>query len=729
MAAGHEPKLDDDDSVSIFSIPQSEARARSSEPAAPRGGPRRKISPLRSLRRHWIVSVVVVGAAVVAAVPIALWLRIPVYAAEATILVSQTFAKNLSEDRELQLPRFGEFIKQQLVTITREEIAMDALERLGERRALWMVAGESRRDAAQRLSGALGVRHLPETSYLIISLQGPAPPGLAEVVNAVADAYLSRARGQPFAGMELRLEALNRHKAQLADEIRAKTELLSRWAKEHGVPGFDVRAGEGPLQEAEKALQAARARRLDAEGRTAAFEARLEVLKAVDLSVEAREALASDLEFMGLKAALIAKKNEHRTRLTGLTAEHEGRKSTEKLIKEIDLEIEKAEKDAVARLVAVSTQRRDARFKEEKQALALELDQAQKSERTFAADVERLSRKAQRFNDVYYDAQSVQQEMDRIRRQLGAVEDRIDLMRLESYAPGFVHLASPATVPTAPTPSRLGRWLGALFGTALLLALGLPVVIDSLDHRVRVPADLLPEIQGALMGLPRRQPETEPFVRDQLRRLALALERERRQHSRRRIVFTGVKSGAGTSQLVLDLALELRNLGVRAAAVEANALKPDPRFRTPEHKIGLIDVLRGKVAADAAMLPQTPQLPPRMPLGEPEGRSILSDVSRLDGVLSDLSGRCELLLIDAPPILLSSDAEMLAGIGDAVVLVVASLDSALPEVRRAVRILKQVGTPLARAVMTGVAIGEGGGSRDYAELIKEYNVIARTPSA
>ena len=718
----------DDDSLNIFVLPEGEEVPTSDSPPLPLRPGGRRLSPLRSLRHHPGLAVLGVAAVVLAAIPLLLVLRRPVYAAEATVLVSQVFAKNLSEDREFQLPRFHEFVKQQLVLIEREEIAMDALEGLGDRRSLWMQPGESRRDGAVRLAARISARQLPDTSYILVRLEGPSPEGLAEVVNAVVDAYLARSRGQPFYGLDLRREALNRHKAQLVDDIRAKTELLARWAKEQGVAGFDTKPREGPLEEAEKALQTARGRLLDAEARLAAFEARHALLLKTDLSVEGRELLNSDVELVGLKSVLLAKKNEYKARLTGLTPEHEGRKALERRMAEIDGEIAKAEETALHRITGLLRQRRDARLQDERQTLALDVEQARRAEKTLGEEAVAAAARVTRFNDVYYAAQNVVQEVDRLRRQLAAVEDRLDMMRLESYAPGFIHLVAAALPPTAPMPVKYAKWLALVAAAALAFGASLPLIRDALDNRVRVPSDLAPELEGtALSGIPEREPGTEKFMLDQLRRLALRLDRDRRQRNRRKVVFTGVKAGAGTTQLVLELTRELRNLGVHALAVEVNPIHADPRYAgTPGP--GLLEALAGSAPLDQTVRPGESGLPLRVPLGDTRGRALLAGVDRLPAALDQLLTQHQILLLDGPPVLRSSDAEMLVGMADSVVLLVGASTS-FGDVRRAYRILQQVGTPVPHTVVNRVRISGAGRTREYAELMKEHDVAARAPTA
>ncbi len=689
----------EDGGLSVSMLPESEGPA----------SPRRRPNLLRGLRRRKLLGVLRLLLAAAAAVPGLFLLSRPVFQAESLLVVSPVFAKNLSEDREFQLPRYNEFLKQQLLTAVREDVTLDALERLGEKRPLWMRPGESRRDAAARLSRALAAIQVPETGYISVALQGAAPEGLAEVVNAVVESYLARVKGQPLYGFDTRIEALNRHKAKLSDEIRAKSDLLARWAKEQGVPGFDSKTYETAFQEAQRSLQAARARRVEADARLVALDARHEILRKIDLGVEAREHLGADTELAGLKSVLLAKKSDLRGKLTGLTPEHEGRQVSEKMIAEIDAEIEKAEKAALVRVREVLEQRREARLKDERQNALAEVEQAKRFEELLSGESQAHNQKMSRFSDVYYAAMGVQSEVERLRRQLATVEDRVDLMQLESFAPGFIHLVAPAAAPAGPMPPRLGKWIALFVLAAVGLAVGVPALVDSLDSTVRCPADVARVLHGfELLGIPERGSRTEHLVHDQVRRLALAIDRERRTHRKRRFVFTSAKPGGGTTELVLELANELGAVGAHAAAVEANALKPDPRFGNDNGRPGLDAVLRGRAPLFNALLPAQNGLPARLPTGDTAGRRRLIGPGNLRAVFEEMATRFDLLLIDAPPVLISSDAELLAELADAVVLVVGAGRTSLGEVQRAHRILRQVGCPVLQVVVNRVRVERGG---------------------
>jgi Mrp family chromosome partitioning ATPase len=704
------PPSYEDPSVYVLSEEEDEVAA-APPPAPERSGPPRRPHPLLSLRRHKFLAALGFLLAAAAWAPFLYLLQTrSVYRAESLLLVSPVFAKNLNEDREFQLPRFEEFVNQQLILISREDVALDALDRLGDRKGA-LQPGGSRREAALRLAASLEAKRVPTTSYITVSLDGPTPDGLAETVNAAVDAFLTRAKGQPFYGLDTRLEALNRQKARLQDEIRAKTDILTRWAKEYGVSGFEANPHAAALAEADRSLQEARRKRLEAEARLAGAKARQDFAHQLDVTLEAREALGTDVEMNGLRTVLLTRKSELKSKVMGLTAEHPGRQSSEKLIAEIDEEIARTEAATLERLQTLLSQRRDAKLKEDLQGAWLDLDQSRRFEDTMATEITALSQKAARFNDVYFDAVNIQQDLERVRKQFTAIEDRLDLMRLETHAPGFVHLVGPASAPTTPVPPKTLRWGILAILSALALALIVPLSFDLLDRRVYGPADLEGLVPSAsLLWMPERRTATDAFARDQVRRLAIALDRELRLNHLSMFVVTPVRVPGGTFRLTLEVARELEAMGRRALVVEANILEPDPAFASSNGRAGLVSALSGASRVEDVVEPAVKGLPDRIPAGDPAGRALLPNASALRALLERLSHRYQIVLIDAPPLLSSSDAELLAGIADGSVLVTQARKARMADLTLAVDQLQRTGRPLIATVIQRVTtVSRAGG--------------------
>jgi len=293
--------------------------------------------------------------------------------------------------------------------------------------------------------------------------------------------------------------------------------------------------------------------------------------------------------------------------------------------------------------------------------------------------------------------------------------ERLDAMRLESQAPGYVQLAMPASLSEVGSGRRTLKGIALLAGITLFLAFGVPVAMDLARHRVRAESD----IEGAVLSIPlwKGDRKRDPGVGDQLRRLALALDRERRLHNRTKFLFTAVLPGAGTSQLVLDMACELGEFGVSALAIEANALKPDPRYAQNGHPGLAAGMTQGIRASDMVILSDE-VYPDRISVGPTGGRTTLPGLEKIDAFLGQVLGRYQAVLIDAPPILKSADAEYLASRGQAVVLVVEADKTSLEALDRANRILQQAGATVVLTVMNRVQTWRDQGHKSAVALAR-----------
>jgi succinoglycan biosynthesis transport protein ExoP len=208
------------------------------------------------------------------------------------------------------------------------------------------------------------------------------------------------------------------------------------------------------------------------------------------------------------------------------------------------------------------------------------------------------------------------------------------------------------------------------------------------------------------------------LVADQKRRLALALERERQGSESSLIVLTEVKEGAGITTLAFALALEFAQLGLRAVVVEANPVIPDPRYREPGRNDGLLDILIGSAELGDVIVPATGLLADRVPVGLPV-QPLLFAYERLTNLFAELKQRYPVVLVDAPPVLLSADSEFLSGIADITLLAIPAMHLMPGELKRAARILEKVNPKAISFVVTQLEATWGGGY--YTKMVAEYS--------
>lgn len=688
--------------------------------------PRRQINPVKSLLRHNKLALLSFILVALAAEPVLYFRSLkPLYRAESILMIAPIMLKNVIEDREYQVPRYDELVNEQLALIAREEVATDALQRLKEDASLWARPGESRRESAARLSGSILAKRLPDSTYISVSLEASDPRGLAKVVNAVVDAYLSRVKGKGFYGQEVREDTLRQRQQELKDEVAKKTEKLARWAKELGVAGFDKPIEVSGIEA--KALFDARAKRLDLESKLEATKARQEAVRQSDVSTEVRDLLVSDAEVVNMRTVLLPKRNELKAKAMGLTPDHEGRKEIDRLINEINLDLDRCEKSASTRIRAGLLQKREMQMHNELESAIADVEQARRFETSIDQESRIQAAKIAKFNEIYYEAITVKQDVERLNRQLSALEDRLDAMRLEAQGPGMVALVSEARTPEKPVSRSIGTLLGVFAMLAVFMAFAVPSLVDAIDHRIQSPLDVEAAIGARPLGwVLERSARSEAFANDQIRRIALSLERQRRINQRGLISFMSLRPKGGTTQLVLDLARELRGIGCRVIVVEANALHPDGSYLVPRGHPGLMGVLAGKLRVEESVLPPQKLLSYRIPIGNTEGSPLLVNSRNLRAVLNHLSGVYDMVLVDAPPLFVSSDAELIASCSQGVILVVEASRVVTGEMKRATDIVHEIGPLMVEVVVNRVRDYRGHGY--YSKLVEQYETAGRPRS-
>ncbi len=273
-----------------------------------------------------------------------------------------------------------------------------------------------------------------------------------------------------------------------------------------------------------------------------------------------------------------------------------------------------------------------------------------------------------------------------------------------------------------PKPIRNGI-LGALLG--LLLGVALVVTREGLNTRIRSSEEVedilgLPMI-GRVAKPSRRQvthglamldspdaPETEAY-----RMIATNLGFVNLDRGAKVIMVTSAVDGEGKSTSVANLAIAMARAGSRVALIDFDLKRPsiDTLFDldAAQFGVGVTGVALGQISLDDALI--------RIPVSdvdpagsldvlltgqEPPDSAQFVASQRVTDLLARLSGRYDVVLVDAAPMVQASDAVALAGKVDAVIVI-----AGLSHVRRGTLVdLRRIldSTPVAKLgfVLTGV---------------------------
>jgi len=294
--------------------------------------------------------------------------------------------------------------------------------------------------------------------------------------------------------------------------------------------------------------------------------------------------------------------------------------------------------------------------------------------------------------------------------------DRVQVLR--AVKSGAAQVVTSAALPTSPVSPRPGR-AGLLAGVGGLgLAVAVALLLETMDDSLRNKAQLaratdlpvlatIPTVGGGFVSLGRpsvvslttpRSPATEAYRTLRTAVQFLPLE------AVTMIQVTSPTAGDGKTTTLANLGVALARAGQQVALVCCDLRRPKlHEFFGMTNDIGFTSVLLGKVPLSAA-LQQVPDQDRLYVLASgplPPNPSELLSSRRAREVLASLRAEAEIVLIDSPPVLPVSDAMIIAGLVDVTFLVCAADRTSTRDVTRAVEQLRQVGAPLAGAILNG----------------------------
>ncbi|MBA75122.1 MAG: chromosome partitioning protein [Tistrella sp.] len=283
----------------------------------------------------------------------------------------------------------------------------------------------------------------------------------------------------------------------------------------------------------------------------------------------------------------------------------------------------------------------------------------------------------------------------------------------EQASPVRVTVVQPAMVPTTPASPNVP--LNIALGTLVGLALGVAVAVvrTVLDTRIHTVHDIEQLTDRPLLGgivfdpeaakrplllhVDPRSPRAESF-----RALRTNLQFLNVDGGPRSFVMSSARPGEGKSTTTVNLAIALAETGARVALLDGDLRLPSvAEYLGIEGGVGMTDVLIGRVdLADALQRWGTQNLfvLPSGPV--PPNPSELLGSAAMDSVLAALTEHFDYVLIDAPPLLLVTDAAVLSRKTRGAILAVAAGRTRKPELEGAIRAIETASGTILGVVAT-----------------------------
>jgi capsular exopolysaccharide synthesis family protein len=256
----------------------------------------------------------------------------------------------------------------------------------------------------------------------------------------------------------------------------------------------------------------------------------------------------------------------------------------------------------------------------------------------------------------------------------------------------------------APFPTEAARpkptlytLIAALLG--LGLGVGLALLTDRLDRRLRTPADVEARFEIPVLARVPRKGRSEASVsafNEAYRILRTNLQFAAGNERLESLAITSGAEGEGKTTTVVQLAVASAEVGLRVAIVEADLRRPVLQERLLPHvsqplRPGLSNYLVEGTAIDEIV--HSTGLPgvSLIPCGPvPPNPAALLETSQARGIMTELQREFDLILVDCPPLNVAADASIVASLVDGVIVVVDLNTSQEDTVRDAVRRLRAV---------------------------------------
>jgi succinoglycan biosynthesis transport protein ExoP len=309
--------------------------------------------------------------------------------------------------------------------------------------------------------------------------------------------------------------------------------------------------------------------------------------------------------------------------------------------------------------------------------------------------------------------------------QINSLQGELDtLPAMTSIVTGGGSVIATATLPTFPSSPKKTQnvLLGAVVG--LLLAIGLVLLIEALDDRLRSAEEIearsgVPSLGSVPYTRDLSKPSGAATVVHQTSSATAEAYRTLRTNLRflsverplRTLLVTSSVKGEGKSTTAANLAAAFALSGVRTILVSADLRRPSVhRFFGLQNSFGVVDAVLPNVALEGLL--QTNELPHLRVLAAgrvpPNPTEILGS-ARFAEILEVLSSAADLVIVDSPPLLGVADASALASRVDGVLLVVNPGEANRRSLEHAVAQLHKAGGRLLGTVMNGVGPGTGYG--------------------
>jgi Mrp family chromosome partitioning ATPase/uncharacterized protein involved in exopolysaccharide biosynthesis len=661
----------------------------------------------------------------------------PFYSADAVIKIEPVVPKVLYGKEEASImPYYDDFVRTQINQVKSYPVLSRALEIYQEKGFNWQLPEESTEQAVGRLAVRLNIAQLRDTQLFALTMTSRRKQGLAEIINATVEAYLEAIGDEQMNKDASRLTFLRKRKLEIEKELADNYAVLQKISAKYAVGITDEKNIYVYLQaivDLTQQLVKATSRRIQVESKLKELVNQMEKLKVIDISSDVDDWVEKDQAIRDNRIQLSRKLQDMRLFLAGVNEKHPDRKEYEESLDRLN-EVQESMLQR-SRVVGEKVLRGKLLSDQNKKVLELETEYAAalKTEEKLRSELREAELKATDVNTQMMKASTLRKDIQRLQDSLLRIDERIDQLEVESRSPGRISLMTTARPPDQPSAGKRSKMMIMVVLVSLVCGVGYAVARDKLDNRIHSASDiervlgfaptghiLVPEQETEPIEDPYRVVLDHPYsqLAEQYKAIAFALSLEHEKHRSSIYTCVSLHQGEGPSTFITNALNALKGNPQKKILVDLNVWHPLSTTIISNNGQGLWDVMEGACTLEEAIVTDSPFPFHILPIGswQSANKSLFQEFG-LDAMVQILRKDYDFIMVDSPPLMLSTDAKFISQLADVTVLIVNAEEVTEKELFRAVKMLDKIGVEVISVVLNRARLKRG---KYYKSAIKNY---------
>lgn len=353
--------------------------------------------------------------------------------------------------------------------------------------------------------------------------------------------------------------------------------------------------------------------------------------------------------------------------------------------------------------------------------------------------MQEITRAQSEYERLEAEANLLAESIVEYRREL----ENTEALRNRTSSASRISRVQEATPPAEPSFPKLVIIVPLVTFLTVSGVAGIIFLREMLEQRVRMPADIQLIPRAKLLGVvpdvsedPSRPAGVDSAVRErpdgviaeQVRQIRTAIAKARGgSQGGFAVLVAGGMPSAGASSIIAALAQSYAAMGDRTLVIDANLRKPRMHdYLSLADAPGLSDCLAGSATLASAAQTMAGEFPVHLLAAGAKSSRVYERLNsqKMTELIAEARAAYDIVLIDAPPLVVASDGAVVASKADASILVV----KAYQETRGLIgRLVSQLGETRAQhlgIIVNGVKAAAGGYYRRNFRLAHRYNAAS-----